>query len=200
MKTIGITGQYCSGLESLSEICKAFDYPIFEADLAIKFLLNWREDIMSQIRIQFGYQTTTNGFIDGSKFNTTDKFNRLLDIIDVDLMLMWEKFYLKHRSKPIVYFKSNILFERNWQEDFDGSIFIFMPESTRIGKIMKRLHISYNEAKNICANEMSYKDKMKKTTHVINNYDSLSLLSQFESINAQVLSSNNEQNKKLYLA
>lgn len=199
MKTIGITGQYCSGLESLTEICEAFDYPIFEADLAVKFLLNWREDIMSQIRIQFGYQSTNSGFIDGRKFNTTDKFNRLLDIVEVDIMLMWEKFCLKHRNAPIVYFKSNILFERSWNEELDGSIFIFMPESTRIGKIMKRLNVPYNEAKNICTNEMSYKDKMKKTTYVINNYDNLSFLSQFEFIKLQVLSSNDEK-KKLYLS
>lgn len=194
MKTIGITGQYCSGLESLTEICTAFDYPMFEADLAIKFLLNWREDIMSQIRVQFGYDTTNSGFIDSRKFNSTEKFNRLIDVIEVDLMLIWEKFCLKHREKPIVYFKSNILFERDWEKEMDASIFIFMPENTRIAHIMRNMNVSYTEAKNICTKEMPFKDKMKRTSYVINNYDNLSFLSQFESCKEQILG---ETTKKL---
>lgn len=190
MKTIGITGQLCSGLETVVDICDAFNYPVFEADLAIKFLLNWREDIMSQIRIQFGYESTNKGFIDGNKFQSTEKFNRLLDLIEVDIMLMWEKFCLKHRKSDFVFFKSNILFEREWDNDLDSSIFIFMPKDNRIPMVMKYLNLSYNEAKIICDKEMTHKEKIKNSKYIINNFDKLSILSQFESIKAQILDAN----------
>lgn len=187
MKTVGITGQLCSGLENFNDLCEAYGYPIFEADLAIKFLLNWREDIMTAVRIQFGYDSANKGFIDGTKFSTTEKFNRLLDVIDVDLMLMWEKFTLKHRRAELVFFKSNILYERKWHKDLDASIFVFMTPEHRLEKIKKLLSVSYNEAKEISEKEMPSKDKISQTDYVIHNYDNLSFLSQFESIKSQIL-------------
>lgn len=191
MKKIGITGNLGCGLEKTNELLSYYDYPVFEADIAIKFMLNWREDILSQTRIQFGYDVTSCGSIDPRKFTSTVKFNRLLDIIEVDLFLLWEKFVKKHKqNNELIFFKSHILFERNWNLKLDKSIYIYKPFDKRVNELMRVLKLSWDQTNSIRDKEMSENVKTTNADYVIHNYDKLSMLTQFESIREQILCTN----------
>lgn len=189
MKKIGITGSYQSGLEQMNEIFECYGFPVFEADLAIKFLLNWREDVLRQVRIQFGSQVLKNGYINSSNFNTSEKFDRLLDVIEIDVKLLWEEFLIKHKKSKLVFFKSNIIFERGWSGLTDKIIYVYSPLETRIQRISKMLNISPSQARLMTSQEINHKDKLDKADFVIHNHDNLSLLTQFESIKYQLLDS-----------
>jgi dephospho-CoA kinase len=187
MKKIGITGSCQSGLGQMNEIFECYGFPVFEADLAIKFLLNWREDVLRQIRIQFGSNVLQNGFVDPNKFKNTDKFDRLLDVIEIDIKLLWEEFLLKHSKSKIVFFKSYIVFERGWHKMFDKTIYVYKPLENRIQLINRVFNLSNNDTRLMTSQELSDKEKLNKSDFVIHNHDNLSLLTQFESIKYQVL-------------
>jgi dephospho-CoA kinase len=190
MKAIGVTGSYCSGLEHMNEVFSYHEYPVFQADLAIKFLLNWREDILSQVRIRFGYDITSSGYLQPHQFEGTEKFDRLIDIIEVDLLLMWEKFLLKHKNAPLVFFSSYIIFERDWNKRFKKTIFIYKPFKERLTDIMYSQIISGVTAEKNKNKEMSDIEKTNRANYVIHNHDNLSLLSQFEAVKDQILYGN----------
>ena len=71
MINIGLTGNICSGYEQVAEIFKVFHAPVFDADIVLKFLLNYRQDIIRPIKIKFGsiYEKgVRNGFADPCSF------------------------------------------------------------------------------------------------------------------------------------
>lgn len=187
MKKIGITGSCQSGLREMNEIFDCYGFPVFEADLAVKFLLNWREDVVRQIRIQFGTSVLDNGFVNPDKFRGTEKFDRLLDVIEIDIKLLWEEFLLKHSKSKLVFFKSYIIFERGWSSFFDKNIYVYKPLENRIHSISKNFNLSNNETRLMTSQELSDKEKINKSDYVIHNHDNLSLLTQFESIKYQIL-------------
>jgi dephospho-CoA kinase len=196
MKKIGITGSYMSGLESMDEIFACYGFPVFQADLCIKFLLNWREDILREARIQFGTDIMQHGFIQPHKFASSDKFNRLLSLIDIDLQMIWLQFLEKHKKSKLVFFKSHIIYERKWyapyssiQEpfSFDKVIYVHRPVDKRVPLISRSLNISQTEARNLALQAYSERDKISKSDYIINAFDNLSLLTQFESIKYMLL-------------
>jgi len=145
-------------------------------------LLNWREDIIKQCRIQFGYNIMRNGSMNPSMFNSPEKFDRLLNLIEADLLLMWESYCERHRRHDVVAFKSHILLERGWKDRFDFVVNVYRPQKKRIADISKLKGITEAEAMVLSSQEMGEVDKGDASDYVIHNYDSLSLLTQFEAM------------------
>lgn len=188
MKKIALTGNFCSGLDKAAEVCATLDIPVFNADLAIKFMLNWREDIQRQIRIQFGFTSTVDGSPIASKFDTAEKFDRLLDVVDVDLFLAWEAFCDRHCYLPIVAYSSHIVYERGIADRFDAVVNIYRPQRMRAHDIASVKAVSYPQALAIAAQEMSEEEKNRMADHVVHNYDRLSMLTQMEAVRQQLAS------------
>jgi dephospho-CoA kinase len=196
MKKIAITGNYMSGLDKASEVCQMLDIPVFQADLALKFLLNWREDILKQIRIQFGYNVFRNGSVDPEKFKGTDRFDRLVDVAEVDLLLLWESFCVKHSDKVMVAYSSHIVHERDLAQKISGSalngyfdavVNVYRPQSWRVADVCKSKSLTHADALTLLSQEMPEDEKSRKSDYVIHNYDSLSMLTQMEAVRTQVL-------------
>ena len=187
MKRSAITGSSCSGLHKASEVCNMIDVPVFHADLALKFLLNWREDILRQVRVQFGSNVLVDGTADPKKFNTSEKFDRLLDIAEVDLLLMWEAFCKKHAGSKVVAYNSHIVFERGLSERFDAVVNVYRPQSMRAHDLAKMRNVAFSQALVMTAQEMDEKEKTKRSDYVVHNYDNLSLLTQFEVVKSQII-------------
>jgi len=197
MKKIAITGNYMSGLDKAAEVCSMLDIPVFQADLALKFLLNWREDIMKQVRVQFGYNVFRNGAVDPDKFKGSERFDRLVDVAEVDLLMLWETFCVKHSDKVMVAYSSHIVHERSLSrtikrsaltEYFDAVVNVYRPQSWRVADVCKTKSLSHADALALLSQEMPEDEKTRKSDFVIHNYDSLSMLTQMEAVRSQVLS------------
>jgi dephospho-CoA kinase len=93
MLKIGLTGNVCSGYEMVGLLFKGLNVPVFDGDIAIKFLLNYREDIIRKVKIELG-DVYEKGVINANKFTTTEKFNRLFKVIELDLLKLYESWRL----------------------------------------------------------------------------------------------------------
>jgi dephospho-CoA kinase len=184
MINIGLTGNLCSGYESVGEIFKLYHVPVFDADIALKFLLNYREDIMRDIKIQFGTNIYNKGLIDQSKFNTTEKFDKLVDIAQPELLNLYNTWKTTQKSNCVV-FKSGILFERGLNEKMNYNVSVFRPRDERAYKLFETgvsLLVSYE----IIDSEMDELTKNQKADWTIHNYDNLSLLTQTKVIHDNI--------------
>ena len=110
MLKIGLTGNLNSGFINAAEMFKLHEVPVFEADIAIKFLLNFRDDICRKVKIELGDSVFSKGSIDHTKFSTTQKFDRLIDIIESELFKIYDRFCADHREADYTIFKCGILF------------------------------------------------------------------------------------------
>ena len=177
MLKIGLTGNLCSGYIEVAKILENFDVPVFDADIALKFLLNYREDIIRNIKIQFG-DVFNAGLLDVKKFNTNEKFSKLIDIAKPELMKIYESFRFTNKHASYTVFKSSILFEKGMEKEMNDVICCFSPREKRAIQYSNEMNITLADAYTVLENEMDELVKNQKATWVIHNYDNLSLLVQ----------------------
>ena len=179
MINVGLTGNMGSGYERVSEIFKLYGSPVFDADIALKFLLNYREDIIRQVKITFGSEIYTKGIIEPNKFNTTQKFNALVDLAEDELFHLYNNWKVRDNvsKSSYVVFKSSILFEREMDKKMNYNITVFRPRDER-AQILSKNGITLTAAYDIIDSEMDELIKNQKSNWTIHNYDNLSLLTQ----------------------
>lgn len=186
MLKIGLTGNLNSGFINAAELFKLHEVPVFEADIALKFLLNYKEDLCRKIRIELGSSVYNKGILDYNKFSTTEKFDRLIDIVEADLFKLYNNFCVKNRDKSYTIFKSSIIFERNWDKKLDEVICTFRPKDDRALEISKQNNIRLVDAYSIVESEMDELIKNQRSKWIMHNYDKLSLLAQSKSIHDDI--------------
>lgn len=185
MLKVGLTGNVGSRLDEVADLFKTFGVPVFDADICLKFIINYREDIIRLIKIQFGKDIYNVGLIDGKKF-TTPKFNNLLDIAEIELLKMYESWRLANKDSAYTIFKSSILFERNLNERMNYTISTFLPKSSRTSSLSKELNIGLLEAADLVDSEMDELIKNNKSSYIIHTYDTLSIVTQSREIHNKI--------------
>jgi dephospho-CoA kinase len=200
MINIGLTGNACSGYDRVSEIFnKLYDVPVFDADLALKFLLNYRIDVIRDIRILFGSEVYEKGLINPLKFNTTEKFDRLVEISEKELIKLfnaWKRNKVDPKNKYVI-FKCAILFERGLEKEMDSSVSVFKPKNERATLLAKETGAKLMDTYNIVSAEMDELLKNNMSQYKIHNYDDLSLLTQVENISGLIMNKALTMNKLL---
>jgi dephospho-CoA kinase len=131
---------------------------------------------MNKIKFTFGENIYYAGLLDLKKFDTNDKFNKLLDIIELDLVKSYEKWRIKNWNKFYTIFKSSILFERGLDKNMNFNITTFTPELQRKQDILNATQMPRETIDNILSNEMDELIKNQKATYVIHGYRGLSEL------------------------
>jgi dephospho-CoA kinase len=170
---VAITGSSYSGYEDVTKLFESRGVMVFDADVVLKFILNYRTDLLDTLRIRFGNTIfDSKGFLIPEKFDTTEKFDRVLDVVWMEVIFLYEKWRLRYVNEAYTLFKCAIIFEYKKDQDFDKVINVFRPKDERMqdyqrneknGHIYSYVHLS---------KEMSDIDKNAKTTYVFNNYPS----------------------------
>jgi len=186
MLKVGLTGNICSGYIEVAKILRNFDVPVFDADIAFKFLLNYRQDITYNVRLKFGNDIIRRGLIDPTKFNSTEKFDKLLDLAQPSVLKLYDSFRYANSKAPYTVFKSSILFERGLDSEVNYTISTFKPKDSRAMHLSKEASIRLVEAYDIIESEMDELSRNQKSTHIIHNYDNLSLLTQAKEIHDKI--------------
>lgn len=187
MIKVGLTGNICSGYEKVGLIFKSFGVPVFDADIALKFLINYREDIIRNIKIQFGEGIYEQGAINPNKFNTTEKFDRLISIAELELLRLYESWRFVNKDASYTIFKSSILFERKLNTSMNYIISTFRPKDERAANL-SRMGVKMLEAHDIISSEMDELSKNQLSNWIIHNYNdsNLPLITQAKEIHDKI--------------
>ena len=195
MIKVGLTGNTCSGYERVATLFKTLGVPVFDADVALKFLLTYREDIARKIRVEFGEGVFNKGLIIASRFNSTQKFDKLVDIVELDLLKLYETWRFVNKDANYTIFKSSILFERKLNKSMNYNISVFRPRDERalaLSKLCIRrdspiLHpIKLSEAFEIIESEMDELTKNQIAEYTIHNYEGQSIMNQVKDIHKKI--------------
>jgi dephospho-CoA kinase len=169
MIKIGLTGNYFSGMDDVIKIYNKLNIPVYDADLVTKFILNYSELSIRKIRKTFG-DVYDCGLLNLNKFDTNNRFELLLNLINSDLLESYYRFLDKNKEEKYVIFKSSILFENKYNKLMDYNINIFKPCSERYDLVDKITSIDSTTLEFIISNELSEDYKCNNSDFIINNY------------------------------
>ena len=188
MLTIGLTGCRYSGKTSVGKLFNKIGVPVFNADVVLKFIINFRTYVDEPIKSNIGSHVYKNGFLDPTKFLTTASFDKLIDIVEFELFQAWERFKLKHSKSSYVIFESSILFERGYESKFDAVISVFAPKEDRVYRCKMNTSMNIEYIWNIFSKEMPDLNKNNRSNYVIHNYDSgPDVLNQVNSLDKKII-------------
>ena len=186
MLKVGITGNLYSEHEKIAKHFSNIGVPLFDADVIIKFILNYREDYLTLIKKKVGDHIFINSYLEPSKISYTD-FSLILDLIKPEIFNAYEKWRLRYKNNYYTMFLCSVLFEKEWNEHMNFNINVYKPESFRIADYKKNNYYFNSDMFN---NEMVDSDKNIIANWVIHNYSTSydSVYNQVQKINKNIIS------------
>jgi dephospho-CoA kinase len=171
MLKVGLTGNYCSGLDKVVLVLRKMGMIVFDADLIIKFLLYNNTEMINKIKAQFGKIVFCDNQVDISSFRTPEQFNNLMKLIEPELLRSYEKFRLVNRDSKYIFFKSQVLFETGLNTYMNLNVSVFKPNGSRVEDIQHINKLRTTEAWKIVDSEMDSFQKNRMCQYTIHNYD-----------------------------
>ena len=176
---IGLTGGIGTGKSTVSQILKEKDFPVIDLDIisheVIKFPM-----VMEKIIENFGkevleYNNTGNWIISREKlgrviFGNREKRLILNSVMHPEILrIMREKILECKKENKIIFVEIQLLFEVQWEKEFDYILLVSAEKETQIKRILSRDNRSKEEALSIINSQMSLDEKKKRSDYVIEN-------------------------------
>ena len=189
-KRIGITGNIGSGK---SLVCKIFNHlgiSTFHSDEETKKLY-FLPEIKKEIVGRFGDEVY---FEDGSLnkkllsyhlFQNKEALQFIEDLLYPKLNQVFDEWCEKQTSKYVL-FESAILFEKNFDRQFDKIIFVSAPEDVRVKRAMQRDRCDEENVLSRMRLQWDEETKKAKSDYIINNDNNVMLIPQVMRINSEL--------------
>lgn len=197
MLKIGLTGNFYSGYDKVAELFEEMNIPVFDADLVLKYLVNFSGKHIDKIKSSLGDDIYSRCLLDTRKFNTNEEFDKLLDIVELDIFKAYEKWRINNYDSFYTILKSSILFERKIDKSMNFNISVYKPKNIRKDEIWTKTDMPFTTIDNILSNEMNEIGKNEKADYIVHNYENWSqtLKKQIEHINKSLMNKRNIHNK-----
>lgn len=172
MIRVGLSGNRYSGKDHVCNLFEKMSIPIFDADVVLKFIINYNEGINRKIRIKYN-NIFVNSYISTDLIKSKETVDGIIDYAEHELLLAYEKFHSKMSNKAHAYtiFKSSILFERGWNNLLDKSIVVFCPKVRRIERCQGLTEMKTSQISDFLSTELDEFEKNRLADFVIHNYE-----------------------------
>lgn len=173
MLKVGLSGNRYSGKNRVATLFHQIGVPVFEADVILKFILNNNYELQGKIIDTIGRKYyTSKGSLDLNRLKSDEgNFSKILDIVEPEIYLAWERYVKKNYKSIYCIFHSSILFEREWNNDMDINISVFSPYSDRIDRCKYLTNKSVSSIYELSKKEMDELEKNKLSDYIIHNYN-----------------------------
>lgn len=169
MIDIALTGNRFSGKDTVSKLLEKHNFPVFHADVILKFLFNTNSKVRNQI--------------DSIESINDNKFDELLDLIEFALFKSYNDFKEANKNSSCVFFHTSLLFEREWQHNFNYVVNVYCPQEQRLERMKNKFKFEdTNSIKKILNSEISEFVKCQKSDFVFNNSEESSSVVQLEKL------------------
>lgn len=172
MIKIGLTGSYFCGIDKVSELFENLGVPVFDADLLLKYLINYSEPHRENIMYEFGGDIYSSIGLKSYKFERKRDVNDLINLIEYEIHHSYKRFNELNKDKLYTIFKYSYLFERGLQEGFDYTSCVYRPKYMRRQDMISKTFISVDKIDKILESEMDEISKKTKSDFVLENYNS----------------------------
>ena len=171
MIKVGLTGNYYSGQYEIGKLFEELDVPVFDADLILKYLINYSTPHIEKVKSVFGENIYHMGLLKFNRFVDNDSWNKLIDVVEFDIVKAYERFRLNHKDEFYTIFKYSHLFERKMDTSMDFNISCYRPKNHRRSDMMRLTYMDTYGINKLLENEMDELFKNKKADFTIENYN-----------------------------
>ena len=176
---IGLTGGIGTGKSTVSQILKEKNFPVIDLDKISHEVIKFPK-VVEKIVENFGkevleYNNTGNWIISREKlgrviFGNREKRLTLNSIMHPEILhIMREKILECKKESKIIFVEIQLLFEVQWEKEFDYILLVSAEKETQIKRILARDKRSKEEALSIINSQMPLDEKKKRSDYVIEN-------------------------------
>ena len=176
---IGLTGGIGTGKSTVSQILKEKKFPVIDLDIISHEVIKFPK-VVEKIVENFGkevleYNNTGNWIISREKlgrviFGNREKRLILNSIMHPEILrIMREKILECKKENKIIFVEIQLLFEVQWEKEFDYILLVSTEKETQIKRILARDKRSKEEALSIINSQMPLDEKKKRSDYVIEN-------------------------------
>lgn len=176
---IGLTGGIGTGKSTVSQILKEKKFPVIDLDIISHEVIKFPK-VVEKIVENFGkevleYNNTGNWIVSREKlgrviFGNREKRLILNSVMHPEILrIMREKILECKKENKIIFVEIQLLFEVQWEKEFDYILLVSAEKETQIKRILSRDNRSKEEALSIINSQMSLDEKKKRSYYVIEN-------------------------------
>ena len=176
---IGLTGGIGTGKSTVSQILKEKNFPVIDLDIISHEVIKFPK-VVEKIVENFGkevleYNNTGNWIVSREKlgrviFGNREKRLILNSIMHPEILhIMREKILECKKENKIIFVEIQLLFEVQWEKEFDYILLVSAEKETQIKRILSRDKRSKEEALSIINSQMPLDEKKKISDYVIEN-------------------------------
>ncbi len=182
---IGLTGGVGTGKSTVSRILRERGYDVIDLDMISHEVIRFPQ-VVEKIVENFGREVleednSENYVISREKlgkiiFRNKEKRLVLNSIMHPEILTAMRGKILEQENKTknkIIFVEIQLLFEVQWEKEFDYILLISASTDMQIRRILNRDNRTYEEALNIINSQMSLDEKRKRSNFVIENNGSI---------------------------
>lgn len=175
MIKLGLTGARFVGKDKVARHFSKIGVPVFNADIILKYLINYKLSIEDQLRTVFGeekYKELRNGsvFIEPDKVSDDD-FKKIFDICDFEIWKAYERYNEKHSKHVYTVFHSSYIFDMNIQNRLDKIVNVYTTNTERAWRGTACMDISLQKSNQLIESEQDQFIINSKCDFTIQNGD-----------------------------
>ena len=186
MKWIGLTGGIATGKSTVSQMLRALDYEVVDADLLARKVVEPGSQGLHEVARIFGPSVLrADGLLDRSQlgrliFSDEKKRDQLEMIIHpkVRQLAQQERTRLELEGHELAFYDVPLLFEKKMENIFDGVVLVYCPVDIQLERLVKREGCTEKEAHQRLASQLPIEQKLTRAQWVISNIGSLVQLRQ----------------------
>ncbi|MFT8317358.1 MAG: dephospho-CoA kinase [Sporolactobacillus sp.] len=177
MLKIGLTGGIASGKSTVADWLKAQNFPLIDADEIAKQVVEPGEEGLERIAAHFGRAVLqADGSLDRKQLGDLifadqeqrEQLNQLLHPLIRRKMLRAVSDYEKEGAE-VVFLDIPLLFDSGLEDWVDRTIVVFVPAEVQLQRLIKRNHLTEQQARARIASQMPLAEKRRRATAVIDN-------------------------------
>ena len=176
---IGLTGGIGTGKSTVSQILREKGYKVIDLDVISHEVITFPQ-VIEKIAENFGKEVLEkdnfgNYAVSREKlgkviFKNKEKRLALNAIMHPEILhFMRGKILESKEESGIIFVEIQLLFEVQWEKEFDYILLVSANMNTQIQRVLKRDNRTHEEALNIINSQMSLDEKKKRSDFIIEN-------------------------------
>lgn len=184
MKTIGITGGIGSGKTVVSHILEILSYPVYNADLQAKHLMQTSFRLKEKLTALLGNDIYTDGQLNRSYmasliFSDAGLLREVNRLVHPEVKKDFRE-WCARQNRPLLFLESAILYESGFDDTVDRIWVVTAPEAIRLSRVSERDRIPEERVKERMRAQSSEEEKTGRADRVIINDGVSPLLRQIQ--------------------